>query len=76
MFTSSSARHAASNGGHGTLSHLASMAALAALVGASWHSFRSTHERRLSARPRTKPEREQVWEDEGGESQMPKSPAP
>jgi hypothetical protein len=76
MFTSSSSRHAASGSRHGTLSHLASMAALAALVGASWHTFRNTHQRRVDARPRAKPEREQVWEGEGGQSQMPKSPPP
>jgi len=74
MFTIPSARHHASSGRHGTLSHLASIAALAALVGASWHTFRNTHQRRLSARPHAKPEPEQVWEDEGGQSQMPKSP--
>jgi hypothetical protein len=76
MFTTHSVRRAASGGGHGTLSHLASMAALAALVGATWHTFRSTHQRRMSARPRAKPEPEQVWEGEGGQSQMPKSPPP
>ncbi|HET9207896.1 MAG TPA: hypothetical protein VFO28_16765 [Burkholderiaceae bacterium] len=76
MFTSSSARHAASHSGHGMLSLLASMTALVALLGASWHTCRSTHQRRLAARPRAKPEREQVWEGEGGQSQMPKSPPP
>ena len=76
MFTSRSARHAASGGRPGTLSHLASMAALAALVGASWQAFSNTHQRRVAARPRAKPEREQVWEGEGGQSQMPKSPPP
>jgi hypothetical protein len=76
MFTSSSRRYAARRSGHGTLSHLASMAALAALVGASWRTFQAIHERRLIARPRAKPEREQVWEGEGGQSQMPKSPPP
>ena len=75
MFTSRSARRAAL-GSHGALSHLASMAALAALVGASWHTFRNTHQRRVAARPHAQPEREQVWEGEGGQSQMPKSPPP
>lgn len=73
MFTSRSARPAAS---HGALNQLASMAALAALVGASWHTVRTIHERRLTTRPSAKPEREQVWEGEGGQSQMPKSPPP
>lgn len=74
MFTSNSDRHAA--GGQGALSQIASMAALAALVGASWHTLRSTHERRLTERPSAKPEPEQVWEGEGGQNQMPESPPP
>ena len=76
MFTSGSTRHAAPGNSRGTLSQLASMAALAALVGASWQTFRRTHQRRVAARPRAKPEPEQVWEGEGGQSQMPKSPPP
>ena len=58
------------------LSRLASWAALAALLGASWQTCRVTHQRRITTRPNAKPEREQVWEDEGGQSQMPKSPPP
>jgi hypothetical protein len=76
MFTSSSTRHDAAAGGPGALSQIASMAALAALLGASWHTLRSTHQRRLTERPSAKPEREQVWEGEGGQNQMPESPPP
>lgn len=71
MFTSSSTRHAA-----GALGLIVSMAALMALVGASWHTLRSTHQRRLAERPNAKPEPEQVWEGEGGQNQMPESPPP
>lgn len=74
MFTSRSNRF--STGGPGALSQIASMAALAALVGASWHTLRSTHERRLAERSSAKPEPEQVWEGEGGQNQMPESPPP
>lgn len=74
MFISSSNRHA--DGGAGAFNQIASMAALAALLGASWHTLRSTHERRLAERPSAKPEPEQVWEGEGGQNQMPESPPP
>jgi hypothetical protein len=76
MFTSSSTRDAAHSGGTGALGQIASLAALAALMGASWHTLRSTHQRRLAERPSAKPEREQVWEGEGGQNQMPESPPP
>jgi hypothetical protein len=76
MHTSSSAPHGAARGAHGMLSHVASWAALAALVGASWQTCRATHQRRMAHKPRAKPEREQIWEDEGGQNQMPKSPPP
>ena len=76
MFTSSSMPHAAASSGPGVLGQIASMAALAALLGATWHTLRSTHERRLAERPRAKPEPEQVWEGEGGQNQMPESPPP
>jgi hypothetical protein len=76
MHTSSSARHAEARGAHGMLSHVASWAALAALVGASWQTCRAAHQRRMADKPNAKPEREQVWEGEGGQNQMPKSPPP
>jgi hypothetical protein len=76
MYISRSATHAAARGAHGMLSHVASWAALAALVGASWQSCRATHQRRMAAKPNAKPEPEQVWEGEGGQNQMPKSPPP
>lgn len=75
MITSTSARHAVSRGAN-TLGHLASLATLLALLGTSWQRCRETHRRRMAARPKTKPERVQVWEDEGGQNQMPKSPPP
>jgi hypothetical protein len=34
------------------------------------------HRRRLLEKPRALPERLQVWEDEGGQSQMPGQPPP
>jgi len=76
MHTLRSARYAAPHSAPGMLNHVVSWAALAALVGASWQTCRATHERRMSAKPSAKPEREQVWEGEGGQSQMPKSPPP
>jgi len=75
MHTNTSAAHAPQRG-HGTLRHVASLAALAALLGASWQTCRATHQRRMSQKPSAKPEREQVWEGEGGQSQMPKSAPP
>ena len=74
MHTHRFASHAAARGSHGLLGHLASWAALAALVGASWQRCHATHQRRMTAKPSAKPEREQVWEGEGGQNQMPKSP--
>jgi hypothetical protein len=76
MHTFRSPSDAAASGTHGMLSHVASWAALAALVGASWQTCRATHQRRMSAKPNAKPEPEQVWEGEGGQNQMPKSPPP
>ena len=89
MHTFTSA-HATPRAHGGLLRHVASWAALAspgpgrppafstraALLGASWQTCRATHQRRITQRPSAKPEREQVWEDEGGQSQMPKSPPP
>jgi len=76
MHTFRIASHAAGRGSPGLLRQVASWAALAALVGASWQTWRSTHQRRMTAKPAAKPEPEQVWEGEGGQSQMPKSPPP
>jgi hypothetical protein len=58
----------------GVLARMTLWATLAALVGASWGSLRDTHQRRLSSRPALKPEKLQVWEDEGGQNQMPGHP--
>jgi hypothetical protein len=59
----------------GTVARLAMLAALAGLLNASWRQCRDTHQRRMSDRPATKPEKLQVWEDEGGQSQMTDAPA-
>ena len=75
MHRFNSARHASQHA-HGMLGHAASWAALAALLGAGWQSCRATHQRRMAARPSAQPGREQVWESEGGQSQMPKSVPP
>ena len=75
MHTLNSAAHP-SQRAHGMLGQVASWAALAALLGASWQTCRATHQRRMSERPSAKPEPEQVWEGEGGQSQMPKSAPP
>ncbi|MCW5659582.1 MAG: hypothetical protein KIT60_17925 [Burkholderiaceae bacterium] len=76
MHTYRFAPRTAARGEHRVLSHLASWAALAALIGASWQTCRATHQRRMADRPNAKPEPEQVWEGEGGQNQMPESPPP
>ena len=63
-------------GGPGAVARLAMLAALAALLNAGWRRWRDTHERRSLQRPDAKPEKLQVWEDEGGQSQMPDAPSP
>jgi len=50
------------------------VAALAGLLKAAWRRCRAIHDRRLKGRPATKPEKLQVWEDEGGQNQMPQAP--
>lgn len=50
------------------------LVALAALLNASWRCLREIHHKRILERPRTKPEKLQVWEDEGGQNQMPDAP--
>jgi hypothetical protein len=59
---------------HDTVTRLAMMAALAGLLNASWRRCRDTHQRRRSERSATQPEKLRVWEDEGGQNQMPDSP--
>jgi hypothetical protein len=58
----------------GSLSQLTSMVALLALLGASWSRCADIHHRRHAAKPQAKPEKLQVWEDEGGQNQMPDAP--
>jgi len=57
------------------LARLTMLAALAALLNASWRCLREIHQRRMAERPHTKPHKVQVWEDEGGQNQMPDAPA-
>lgn len=45
--------------------------ALAGLVGVAWRCVSDTHARERKARPEALPEPLQVWEDEGGQNQMP-----
>ena len=54
--------------------HPWSWLALVGLAAMSWRCVRSTHTRRLDNRPAVLPEPIQVWEDEGGQNQMPDSP--
>jgi hypothetical protein len=75
MHTVTSAAHA-SQRANGMLRHAAAWAALATLLGASWETCRAVHQRRMSERPSAKPQPEQVWEGEGGQSQMPNSAPP
>jgi hypothetical protein len=49
----------------------AMLAGLAALLRVAWKSWRTTHHQRLAGRPERLPERLEVWEGEGGQSQMP-----
>jgi len=57
-----------------TIGRVTSVLALAALLNASWRCLRDVHQRRMAERPHTKPEKLQVWEDEGGQNQMPGAP--
>jgi hypothetical protein len=58
----------------GRSSHLTSWVALVALLGASIGRCAEMHRRRRAAKPDAKPEKLQVWEDEGGQNQMPGAP--
>ena len=60
-------RHASPPGAY---ARLAMLAALAGLLSTSWLRCRDVHQRRIVGRPDTKPEKLQVWEAEGGQSQM------
>jgi hypothetical protein len=77
MNISTNARHARSRSTppRASLTQWTALIALAALLGGSWRRWRDTHQRRMAARPRAEPEKLQVWEDEGGQSQMPDEPA-
>jgi hypothetical protein len=69
------ARHASSHAAApGAVARLAMLAALAGLLNTSWRRCREMHQRRMDNRPDSKPEKLQVWEDEGGQNQMPAAP--
>ena len=53
----------------GAVARLTLWATLAALLNASWRRLSD-----MTSRPTPKPERLQVWEDEGGQNQMPDAP--
>ncbi len=57
---------------HGT--HGWSWLALMGLAAVSWRCVSATYARRASSRTAALPEPLQVWEDEGGQNQMPDSP--
>jgi len=56
------------------LLRLAGVAMLVAVLSAAWRRVVVTHEQRLLAKPKALPEKLQVWEGEGGQSQMPGLP--
>jgi hypothetical protein len=74
MHTTADSHAARQAGVPGAVARLAMLAALAALLNTGWRCWRDTHERRTSQRPHAKPEKLQVWEDEGGQNQMPEAP--
>lgn len=48
--------------------------ALIGLAAASWRCVSAVHTRRMDSKAAALPEPLQVWEDEGGQNQMPDSP--
>jgi hypothetical protein len=56
------------------VSRVLMLTALVGLLNTTWRRCREMHQRRMENRPDSKPEKLQVWEDEGGQSQMPESP--
>jgi hypothetical protein len=56
------------------LARAGTLAALAGLVHVVWRNVSATHAQRVANRPDTLPEPLQVWEDEGGQNQMPDGP--
>jgi hypothetical protein len=56
------------------LLRLAGMALLVAVLSAAWRRVVVTHEQRRLDKPKALPEKLQVWEGEGGQSQMPGLP--
>jgi hypothetical protein len=54
----------------GPIERLTMVVALSALLSTGWRCWRDVHQRRMAERPAAKPEKLQVWEDEGGQNQM------
>jgi len=74
LMYSSVARHANANTAtQRVVSRALMLTALASLLNTSWRRCREMHQRRMENRPDSKPEKLQVWEDEGGQNQMPDS---
>jgi hypothetical protein len=58
----------------GWLTRAGTLVALAALLQVAWRTIAATHAQRMASRPAALPEPLQVWEDEGGQNQMPDAP--
>jgi hypothetical protein len=56
------------------LLRLAGMALLVAVLSSAWRRVVATHQHRQLDKPKALPEKLQVWEGEGGQSQMPELP--
>jgi hypothetical protein len=56
------------------LLRLAALALLGGVVSVVWRRVSAVHRHRVVDRPRALPEKLQVWEGEGGQSQMPDLP--
>jgi hypothetical protein len=74
MYTSVAGHDNANTAAQRVVSLALMLTALVALLNTSWRRCREMHQRRMENRPDGKPEKVQVWEDEGGQNQMPDSP--
>ncbi len=68
------AHHAAAHAASPVVGRLLLLTALAGLLNTAWRRCRATHQRRTEGHSDAKPEKLQVWEDEGGQNQMPVAP--
>ena len=74
MHTTVASHATGSSAAPGVVSRVLMLAALAGLLNTTWRRCRDMHQRRMVSRPDSKPEKLQVWEDEGGQNQMPDAP--